>query len=204
MSFNSGASNSSENRKKWWCQAIQSQKISIKGNSKIWSELFSLGLYMGTQRGCRKVRCRRVSSAVSKRNPKESKFSGIFRQLVFVCDKDLKANSCCSFDFRIDLTSSLRLIKWYDNKAVIFASTFSSTQSTADKQRWVEKMMKRCKIKYPDMVKDYNQSMGGVDLNDMLISLSHADIQSRKRSYLKIITHLLNICNVNGWHFLYC
>ena len=93
-----------------------------------------------------------------------------------MCDKDLKANSCGSFDFRIDLTSSLRLIKWYDNKAVIFASTFSSTQSTADKQRWVAKMMKRCKIKYPDMVKDYNQSMGGVDLNDMLISLSRADI----------------------------
>ena len=48
-------------------------------------------------------------------------------------------------------------------------------------------------------MKDYNQSMGGVDLSDMLISLYRVDIQSRKRWYLKIITHLLNICNVNGW-----
>ena len=176
MSFNSGVSNCSENKKKWWCQAMQYQKISINGNPKIWSELVSLGLYVGTQRGCRKVRCRRVSSAVSKRNSKESKFSGIFRQMVFVCDKDLKANRCGSFDFWIDQTSSLPLIKWYDNKAVIFASTFSSTQATADKQRWVAKMTKHCKIKYPDMVKDCSQSMGGVDLNDMLISLSCADI----------------------------
>lgn len=28
-----------------------------------------------------------------------------------------------------------------------------------------------CKTKYPDMVKDYNQSMSRVDVNDMLISL---------------------------------
>ena len=33
----------------------------------------------------------------------------------------------------------------------------------------------------------------------MLISLYHVDIQARKGWYLKIITHLVNICNVNGW-----
>ena len=117
----------------------------------------------------------------------------------FIRNKDLKANGRGSFDFRIDLNSSLRLIKWYDNKAVILGSTFSSVQSTSDKQRWYAKKNKYCKIKYPDTLKDYNQSMGGVDLNDMLISLYRVDIQSRKRWYLKIITHLLNICNVNGW-----
>ena len=41
--------------------------------------------------------------------------------------------------------------------------------------------------------------MGGVDVNDMLISLYHVDIQTRKGWYLKIIAHLVNICNVNGW-----
>ena len=33
----------------------------------------------------------------------------------------------------------------------------------------------------------------------MLISLYHVDIQTRKGWYLKIIAHLVNICNVNGW-----
>ena len=41
--------------------------------------------------------------------------------------------------------------------------------------------------------------MGGVDLSDMLTSLYLIDIQSRKRWFLKIFTHLLNICNVNDW-----
>ena len=33
----------------------------------------------------------------------------------------------------------------------------------------------------------------------MLISLYRVDIQTRKRWYLKIITHCVNICNVNAW-----
>ena len=49
------------------------------------------------------------------------------------------------------------------------------------------------------MVKKYNSGMGGVDLNDMLISLYRVDIQTRNRCYLKIVTHCVNICNVNAW-----
>ena len=110
-----------------------------------------------------------------------------------MCGKDLKANGRGSFDFQIDLNSSFRLIKWYDNKAVISGFTFSSIQSTSDKQCWDVKKKEHCKINYPNMTKDYNQNMGGVDLNDMLISLYRVDIQSRMQWYLKIITHLLNI-----------
>ena len=49
------------------------------------------------------------------------------------------------------------------------------------------------------MVKKYNSGMGGVDLNDMLISLCRVDIQTRNRWYLKIVTHCVNICNANAW-----
>ena len=49
------------------------------------------------------------------------------------------------------------------------------------------------------MVKEYNRSMGGVDLSDMRISLYQVDIQTRKRWYLKIIKNCVNICNVNAW-----
>ena len=61
------------------------------------------------------------------------------------------------------------------------------------------KKKEHCNVIYPDMVKEYNRSMGGVDINDMLISLYRVDIQTRKRWYLKIITHCVNICNVNTW-----
>ena len=49
------------------------------------------------------------------------------------------------------------------------------------------------------MVKGYDDSTEVVNLNYMLISLYREDIQTRKRWYLKIITHLVTISNVNGW-----
>ena len=48
------------------------------------------------------------------------------------------------------------------------------------------------------MVKEFNESMGGVDLNEMLISLYILDSETSQRWYLTIIVHLVNIGNVNG------
>ncbi|CAF4312456.1 unnamed protein product, partial [Rotaria magnacalcarata] len=50
----------------------------------------------------------------------------------------------------------------------------------------------------PNIVKAYNQHMGGVDLIDMLISLYRIDGHSRKY-YTKIIFHLIDLSIANGW-----
>ena len=47
------------------------------------------------------------------------------------------------------------------------------------------------------MVSQYNQSVGGVDLADMLIALYRTNI-TRKRCYLKIIFHCVDIAKVNA------
>ena len=52
-----------------------------------------------------------------------------------MCDKHLKSEGRGSFDYRVDLNSSLRMVKWYDNKAVVLGLTYSSVQSTTTKQR---------------------------------------------------------------------
>ena len=67
------------------------------------------------------------------------------------------------------------------------------------KRIWDSKKKVYCNVGYLDMVKEFNESMGGVDLNEMLISLYIVDSQTRKRWYLTIIIHLVNIGNVNGW-----
>ena len=41
-----------------------------------------------------------------------------------MCDKDLKKEGRGSFDYRTDMISTLRVIKWHDNKAVTVVSTF--------------------------------------------------------------------------------
>ena len=72
-------------------------------------------------------------------------------------------------------------------------------KANSTKRIWDSKKKVYCNVGYLDMVKEFNESMGGVDLNEMLISLYIVDSQTSKRWYLTIIIHLFNIGNVNGW-----
>ena len=97
-------------------------------------------------------------------------------------DKGLKSEGRESFYYRVDLNSSLRMVKWYDNNGVVLGSTYSSVQSATTKQRWDAKKKEHCHVIYPDMVKQYKRGMGGVDLNDMLISLYQLKFKQGKGS----------------------
>ena len=94
-------------------------------------------------------------------------------------DKDLKKEGRGSFDYRTNMNSTLHVVKWHDNKAVTVASTFGRIGASSTKKRWDSKSKDHVDVSYPDMIRDYNQSMGGVDLSDMLIALYHVDIQTR-------------------------
>ena len=114
-------------------------------------------------------------------------------------DQDLKKQGRGSFDYLTDVNTGLHVVKWFDNRCVHVASTFSGVKAEKEVQRWDGKQKNYVKIKCPDMVSCYNSSMGGVDLADMLISLYRTNIITKKRWYLKIIFHLIDICKVNGW-----
>ena len=51
-------------------------------------------------------------------------------------------------------------------------------------------------------MEQYDNSMGGVDLSDMLISLYRTPIKT-KGWYLKVLFHCVDIVTVNAWH-IYC
>ena len=70
-------------------------------------------------------------------------------------------------------------------------------------QRWDSKRKQDIQVQSPHIVASYNRSMGGVDLANMLIALYRTKIMTKKRWYLKIIFHIVDICKVNGW-LLYC
>ena len=50
-------------------------------------------------------------------------------------DKDSKSSSQGGFGYRIDLNSSLCVLKLFDNKGVIVASTFSSVAASGTKKQ---------------------------------------------------------------------
>ena len=110
----------------------------------------------------------------------------------------MKKEGCGSYDYHSDVNSGVHVIKWHDHKCVHIASTFSGVAATGTVKQWHARGKSYIDVPLPDMVSDYNPSMGGVDLAYMLIALYRTTIVSKKRWYLKVIFHALDICKVSG------
>ena len=91
-------------------------------------------------------------------------------------EKDLKKEGRGSYDYRTDQNTDTHLLKWFDNKCVLLGSTYSGVKASSTMQRFDLKQKKQVDAQCPDMVKDYNGPMGGVDLADMLIELYRTKI----------------------------
>ena len=75
---------------------------------------------------------------------------------------------------------------------------FRSPDVVGTVKRWDSKSKSHVQVPHPQIVKQYNSAMGGVDLVDMLISL-HLYPMKCKRWYLKVLVHCMDICKVNAW-----
>lgn len=64
----------------------------------------------------------------------------------------------------------VKIVKWFDNKPVHFASSICGVEPEGLCKRWSKGKNKRIEIKQPAIVKEYNAKMGGVDLLDRVIS----------------------------------
>ena len=114
-------------------------------------------------------------------------------------NKELKKKVRGSYDYQTDVNSGLHIVKWYDNKCIDLASTFSGVNATDSVKRWDSKVKNHKDVPLPDMISDCISSMGGVDSTDMLIALHRTEITTKKHWYLKLIFHMVHICKVNGW-----
>ena len=77
-------------------------------------------------------------------------------------------------------------------------STYISPTETTEVKRWGQSASKCINFQCPEVVRESNKSMGGVDLSDMLISLYRTQVKT-KRWYIKILFHSVNIAKANAW-----
>ena len=72
------------------------------------------------------------------------------------------------------------IVKWYDNKPVILASSVEGAEPLGQCRRWCKKTKQYILVDRPHVVESYNQSMGGVDFLDRIISdfSTHSKVDS--------------------------
>ena len=97
-----------------------------------------------------------------------------------LCMKDIKKKGRGAFDFRTDTDNSILICEWFDNKIVCVTSNVHSVEPTHKVKRWDGKAKKHIEIPCPQLIKSYNQNMGGVDKCDMLLALYRNCMKSKK------------------------
>lgn len=113
-------------------------------------------------------------------------------------ESNLRSQGRGSTDAVVDLNSNITVVRWLDNSTVTLASTYASIEPTTIVRRWSRKEKKTVSVSCPFIVSEYNRSMGGVDLSDMLISLYAIDRKSKKW-YMRVFYHLISISISNSW-----
>lgn len=78
--------------------------------------------------------------------------------------------------------------KWKDSKCVTLISNSTGAEPHSVVKRWSKTENKEIEVPCPDVVKSYNQYMGGVDICDRQIECYRTWIKSRKWT-LKVALH---------------
>uniref|UniRef100_A0A1B6LRI5 PiggyBac transposable element-derived protein domain-containing protein n=1 Tax=Graphocephala atropunctata TaxID=36148 RepID=A0A1B6LRI5_9HEMI len=127
------------------------------------------------------------------------------RDCPLIPDKVLAKQGRGSFDMAVDNDYNVCVVKWEDNKSVCLASTFCEVEPVGKIKRFPKKSKgsaigprAKVDIPCPDIIKQYNCFMGGVDLADMLIALYRTPFRTH-RWYMAIFSQVLDMCICNAW-----
>ncbi|KAL3243190.1 hypothetical protein MRX96_020655 [Rhipicephalus microplus] len=112
-------------------------------------------------------------------------------------DKVLKKEGRGSMDARITQGGGVTVVRWQANSIVNVALTFVGVGEATEK-RWSECTKHNVDIPCPEIFTKYNESMGGVDKMDFLLSTYPLKQRTRKWP-VRVISHFRSFALVNSW-----
>lgn len=89
------------------------------------------------------------------------------------------------------------VVLWNDNKSITFISSLVASEPIEKIRRYYKDAKAKIDVQCPQIMRQHNSHMGGVDLSDMLISLYKTLFKSR-RWYLAIFAQIIDI-SINVW-----
>lgn len=111
-------------------------------------------------------------------------------------DKEMKAMGRGSSEMWV--CGDVAVTKWFDNKPILVASSRHGVEPADSCKRWSKADKCHIDVNRPSVIREYNRSMGGVDLCDRMISY-HRVTSRTVRWPLRMIMHFLDLSVVNGW-----
>ncbi|XP_050042864.2 piggyBac transposable element-derived protein 3-like [Dermacentor andersoni] len=113
-------------------------------------------------------------------------------------EKELKKAERGSLDFRSEKSTGIVICAWNDNRTVTAALNIHSIEPFDTCRRYDRKTKTYVDVQRPNIIRVYNQSMGGVDKADMLLSFYRNDMKTKKW-YKRICFHLIDLAVVNAF-----
>ncbi|KAK3907910.1 Chimeric ERCC6-PGBD3 protein [Frankliniella fusca] len=111
--------------------------------------------------------------------------------------KNLQARGRGSYESQVN-KNAVVVVQWADNKAVCLASSYVGVEPAATIKRYCKDQKAKADVPCPQAVLQYNKSMGGVDLGDMLMALYAIPTKAR-RWYFPLMGYCLEVAITNSW-----
>ena len=112
-------------------------------------------------------------------------------------DKDMKRGKVASYE-----ASGITYVKWMDNKPVHMLSNFLSAHPLHEVKQRKKGSKEHEKVGCPNVVKQYNTYMGGIDLMDQKKVTYQFKHRSKFKYYLRVVFDMFDIAIVNS-HIIY-
>lgn len=112
--------------------------------------------------------------------------------------KSLQKEARGQYDYRFDKNGEVLFVRWNDNRCVTLGTNHDFVEPVNRAPRYSRAESKKVGIPQPNLIKAYNQNMGGVDQHDWFCGKYPIAVRGKKW-YWCLFTRILTMAVVNSW-----